>query len=239
MIALGVTIGILGAGQLARMLALAAARLGFRVRVYAPEADPPAADVVVAHHRASYTDLGALARFADCCAAVTCEFESVPASALRFLASLIPVSPRPALQTIAQDRWLEKRFLQRLGIPSPSFAMVSNAATLNAAYARLASGEAILKSRRFGYDGKGQAIIRGDGDLQAAWTSVQRYHKGGFILESRIAFRSELAVTVARGFDGTLVVYAPTETHHRDHVLARTRVPARIPPTHRRSDPRA
>lgn len=163
----GSTIGILGGGQLGRMSALAAARLGYRCHVYAPEADSPGMQVAAARSVAAYEDVEALAAFAAAVDVVTFEFENVPAATLDALAPLVPCRPVDALR-IGQDRVLEKRFFRSAGIPVGPWRAVTDRAGLDAAVAALGL-PAVLKTTRMGYDGRGQAVLRSAADLDAAW----------------------------------------------------------------------
>jgi 5-(carboxyamino)imidazole ribonucleotide synthase len=219
------TIGILGGGQLGRMLALAAARLGFKCHVLAPSPDSPAFDVVHRVSCADYNDTQALDRFAADVDVVTYEFENVPAETATFLAARVPVLPDPKILATTQDRLAEKNFVAGLGIRTAPFADVAQAGELAAAVARIGR-PAILKTRRYGYDGKGQATIKNGTDPQAAWRSV-----GGqpCILEAYIPFEREVSVVAARGHDGTVECFDVTENEHRDHILKTSRVPAALP----------
>ncbi len=220
----GATIGILGGGQLGRMLALAAARLGLKCHVFAPSPDSPAFDVVNRVTRADYSDTEALDRFAADVDVVTYEFENVPADTATFLAARVPVLPDPQVLATTQDRLAEKTFVAGLGIGTAAFAAVSAPAELAAALDRIGR-PAVLKTRRFGYDGKGQATIRDGGDPGAAWREV-----GGqpSILEAFVPFEREVSVIVARGRDGAIESFDVTENEHRDHILKISRVPAAL-----------
>ncbi len=220
----GATIGILGGGQLGRMLALAAARLGLKCHVFAPNPDLPAFDVVNRVTRADYSDTEALDRFAADVDVVTYEFENVPADTASFLAARVPVLPDPQVLATTQDRLAEKTFVAGLGIGTAAFAAVSAPAELAAALERIGR-PAVLKTRRFGYDGKGQATIRDGGDPDAAWREV-----GGqpSILEAFVPFEREVSVIVARGGDGAIESFDVTENEHRDHILKISRVPAAL-----------
>jgi len=219
------TIGILGGGQLGRMLALAAARLGFKCHVFAPSPDSPAFDVVHRVTCADYTDTEALDRFAADVDLVTYEFENVPAETAAFLAARVAVLPDPAILATTQDRLAEKNFIAGLGIATAAFAEISSPADLKAAVARIGR-PAVLKTRRFGYDGKGQITIANGSDPDAAWREV-----GGqaCILEAFIAFEREVSVIAARGKDGAVESFDVTENEHRDHILKISRVPAAVP----------
>jgi 5-(carboxyamino)imidazole ribonucleotide synthase len=219
------TIGILGGGQLGRMLALAAARLGFKCHVFAPSPDSPAFDVVHRVTCADYTDTEALNRFAEDVDVVTYEFENVPAETATFLAARVPVLPDPKVLATTQDRLIEKTFIAGLGIDTAAFADVGEPAALAAAIERIGR-PAILKTRRFGYDGKGHAAIKNGTDPAAAWREV-----GGqpCILEAFVPFEREISVVAARDRDGRVECFDVTENEHRDHILKVSRAPAAIP----------
>jgi len=218
------TIGILGGGQLGRMLALAAARLGFKCHVFSPSPDSPAFDVVHRVSCADYGDTEALDRFAADVDVVTYEFENVPAETATFLAARVPVLPDPKILAITQDRLAEKTFVGSLGIPTAPFAAVGEPDELAAAIERIGR-PAVLKTRRYGYDGKGQATINNGTDVQAIWREV-----GGqpCILEAFVPFEREVSVVAARGHDGVVECFDVTENEHRDHILKVSRVPAAL-----------
>ena len=226
----GSMIGILGGGQLARMLTLAAARLGLNCHIFAPEADSPAFAVAAAHTMAAYDDEAALAQFAAAVDVVTYEFENVPAATARFLAARRALAPNAQALATAQDRVDEKTFIAGLGIPVAPFAAVEDEASLLAAVG-LIGLPSILKTRRFGYDGKGQIKLTGDLSPQAAWAEIG---KAPAILEGFVAFDKEISVIAARGADGSVAVYDVPENVHRDHTLHTSTVPAAIPDTVRR-----
>jgi 5-(carboxyamino)imidazole ribonucleotide synthase len=218
------TIGILGGGQLGRMLALAAARLGFRCHVFAPSPDSPAFDVVHRVTCADYTDTEALDRFAADVDVVTYEFENVPAETAAFLAARVAVVPDPAILATTQDRLAEKNFVTSLGIPTAPFAEISSPADLKTAVGRIGR-PAVLKTRRFGYDGKGQVTIKNGTDAEAAWREAGAQP---CILEAFIAFQREISVVAARGQTGAVECFDVTENEHRDHILKTSRVPAAL-----------
>ena len=220
----GATIGVLGGGQLGRMLALAAARLGFKCHIFSPDPDSPAFDVVHRTTCADYTDTQALDRFAENVDVVTYEFENVPAETAVFLAARLPVLPDPKVLATTQDRLAEKSFIAGLDIGTAPFAAVGAPAELAAALDRVGR-PAVLKTRRFGYDGKGQATIANGTDPEAAWREV-----GGqpCILEAFVPFAREVSVIAARGADGTVECFDVTENEHRDHILKVSRVPAAV-----------
>jgi 5-(carboxyamino)imidazole ribonucleotide synthase len=215
------TVGILGGGQLARMLALAGAPLGVRCRVLDPDADPPAA-VAAALVQGAYADATALDRLAHGADVVTYEFENVPVASARHLARSVPVRPAPEALEVAQDRLTEKQFFASVGIETPPFAPVGSRADLEAAVARVGF-PAVLKTRRLGYDGKGQQILGGPADIAAAWQAVG---DGGLLLEAFVPFARELAVLAVRGHDGTTACWPIVETQHRDGILRRAVAPA-------------
>ena len=218
------TIGILGGGQLGRMLALAAAKLGLKCHVLCPDPRSPAFEVVRRVTIADYTDADALDRFAADVDVVTYEFENVPAETARFLAARKPVLPDPAVLAITQDRLHEKNFLIERGIATAAFVVVESVTELEEALRRL-NGPAVLKTRRFGYDGKGQALVRSKADIEEAWTGI-----GGqpAILEALVPFTCEVSVMAARGRDGGVQCFDVTQNEHRDHILKTSRAPAAI-----------
>ena len=221
----GATIGIIGGGQLGRMLALAAARLGFKTHVYAPAGDNPAFDVATAHTEAAYEDERALAAFADAVGMVTYEFENIPAHPLTWLAQHTPLKPSADVLAFTQDRWAEKSFLSDLGLPVAAFANVETPADLAAAVERVGL-PLVLKTRRFGYDGKGQVMVRRAEDMAAAWEQLGRVP---CIAEGFVDFACEAAMIAARNATGEIVTYDMPRTVHEDHVLRRCHVPAGLP----------
>jgi 5-(carboxyamino)imidazole ribonucleotide synthase len=221
----GDTIGILGGGQLGRMLALAAARLGLRCNVYSPDPDSPAFDVVQHATCAEYADVAALELFASEVDVITYEFENVPSATAMILAARRPVLPDPSVLEITQDRLAEKDFVRRLGIATADYADAPSLEALQAAI-RILGLPAVLKTRRFGYDGKGQSIIRDTDNLEAIWSELGTSLA---ILEQFIPFEREISVVVARGSDGCVECFDVTENEHRDHILKTSRAPARIP----------
>ncbi|MFC3677963.1 5-(carboxyamino)imidazole ribonucleotide synthase [Ferrovibrio xuzhouensis] len=222
----GSTIGILGGGQLGRMLALAAARLGYHCHIYAPEADPPAAEVAAQFTRGDYTDAAAMAAFAQSCAVVTYEFENIPFDPVAALAKLVPVRPGTEALRISQDRLFEKDFCSARGIGTAPYRAVANVADLCAAATAIGL-PLVLKTRRMGYDGKGQAKIGHVDDVPAAFAALK---SDALIAEGFVRFHRELSVVLARGTDGSIVSWGPVENIHRNHILWRTHAPARIEP---------
>lgn len=224
-IAPGATIGILGGGQLGRMLALAAANFGFKTHIYAPEADSPAFDVATRHTIAAYNDKAALDSFARDVAVATYEFENIPVATVEALAAQRPVRPGAKALLCAQDRLNEKTLARALGIGTAPFAAIDSASDLNTALAGDIPPPAVLKTRRFGYDGKGQAKIADANDAGAAWSAMRNQPS---ILEGFVAFRAEVSVIAARGVDGDFKAFAITENEHRNHILHRSIAPARV-----------
>ena len=220
----GATIGIIGGGQLGRMSALAAARLGYRCHILSPEADCPAALVAAGHTLGDYEDTAALAAFAARVDVVTFEFENVSAAGLDLLAARRPVRPGVEVLRISQDRVLEKSFLNSIGVPTAPWRAVESLAGLREAVASLGL-PAILKTTRLGYDGKGQVALRAAGDLAPGF---ERLAPKPLVLEGFVDFACEISVIVARGPDGRMVSFAPVENRHRDHILDLTLAPARI-----------
>jgi 5-(carboxyamino)imidazole ribonucleotide synthase len=221
----GDTIGILGGGQLGRMLAMAAARLGLRCQIFSPDPDSPAFDVVQASTCAEYADVEALELFAADVDVITYEFENVPAAAAAVLAARRPVLPGRAVLETTQDRLAEKECVRKLGIGTAAYADVNSAAALHAAIARIGR-PAVLKTRRFGYDGKGQAMIRDGDDLDRIWDELGTK---AAILEAFVPFEREVSVIAARSADGHVECFDVTENEHRDHILKVSRAPAAIP----------
>lgn len=225
----GSTIGILGGGQLGRMLSVAAARLGYRAHIYEPAAHPPAADVAHALTTAPYEDAAALEAFARSVDVITYEFENVPTSALDLLESLRPIRPNRRALATSQDRILEKDFLTGLGLTTAPYAAVTTAADLDAALARIGA-PAILKTTRLGYDGKGQVRIRTAADAAPALAAMRGAPS---VLEGFVDFAFEASVIAARGLSGEVAAYDPGENVHRDGILHTTTVPARLTPAQR------
>ena len=221
------TVGILGGGQLARMMALSAAPLGLRFLVLDAAADACAgqfAPMVVG----DYTDEAALAEFASKIDVATFDFENVPAESAQWLAGRVPVFPSPRALAVAQDRLAEKTLFRELGIPVPDFADIDSRAALDAAVARLGT-PCILKTRRLGYDGKGQFRIKSAADVDAAWDALgAQAGTVGLILESFVAFEREMSVVAVRGQDGEFRAWPLTENWHVDGVLSASLAPARV-----------
>jgi 5-(carboxyamino)imidazole ribonucleotide synthase len=225
----GATIGILGGGQLGRMLSVAASRLGLRTHIFEPMANPPAADVAHAVTTASYDDAAALAAFAASVDVVTYEFENIPTAALDLLEATRPIRPNRRALATSQDRIAEKDFISSIGLGVAPYAAVASRADLDAALARIGM-PAILKTTRLGYDGKGQARIRTAADADAAFAAMQG---APAVLEGFIPFTHEVSVIASRGLDGAVACYDPGENVHRDGILHSTTVPARLTPGQR------
>ncbi|KKB07495.1 5-(carboxyamino)imidazole ribonucleotide synthase [Devosia chinhatensis] len=222
----GSTIGILGGGQLGRMLALAAARLGLKSHIYCPDAQSPAFDVTPLKTIAAYDDAEALRVFAGQVDVVTYEFENVPAATAEILAGLKPLRPGANALAISQDRLAEKTFLASKNIPVAPYRAVQSLEDLHAAVAALGL-PAVLKTTRLGYDGKGQRVLRAPEDVEAAFAQLQPHP---LVLEGFVPFEKEISVVVARGLDGTVRAFDAAENVHRYHILHTSTVPAAIPP---------
>ncbi len=221
----GSWIGILGGGQLGRMSAEAARRLGYRVRTYDPSPGACAAAVADEHVTAAWDDLAALDRFARDCGRITLEFENIPPATVEHLARSLPCHPSAAALATCQNRRREKLFLRESGIPCAPFEVVASRDELPAALARIGL-PAVLKTADFGYDGKGQAkLADAKADLDAAWS---RMGGSAAVLEGWVPFDLEISVIVARRADGAAVAYEPAENLHRNHILHLSLSPARI-----------
>ena len=222
MIAPGSTIGIVGGGQLGRMLAMAAAQLGYKIHIYAPDEAPPAAEVSALFTRGAYDDEAALARFGASVDVATYEFENIAAGPLKALAEKVPLYPPRAALEVAQDRLSEKEFVANLGGRPAPFAAVSSREELDRALAEIGA-PAILKTRRFGYDGKGQARIMTPADADAAWEAV----KGApCVLEGFVRFEAEFSILLCRAPSGEIVIWDAPENVHESGILDRSTVPA-------------
>ena len=220
-IAPGATLGVVGGGQLARMFVHAAQQMGYGTAVL--DADPNSPAGLIAHHhiRTGYLDADGLAQLAGCSAAITTEFENVPAQALALLAERVPVAPGAAAVAVCQDRAAEKAHFQRSGVPCAPHAVIETTEQLAAVSDDLLPG--ILKTTRLGYDGKGQVRVQTRAELIAGWTTL-----GGVscVLEKRLSLAAEISVIVARGADGSVVNFPVQQNLHRDGILAVTQVPA-------------
>lgn len=220
----GSTIGIIGGGQLGRMLSVAASRLGFQCHIFEPGAQPPAGQVAQQVTTASYEDDAALRAFGQSVDIITYEFENIPTAALDLLQDLAPIHPGREALRVSQDRLTEKTFLQGLGLTTAPFADITDAASLDAAL-RDIGAPAILKTRRFGYDGKGQARIKTPDDAAQALADM---NNAPAILEGFVDFSHEVSVIAARGLDGAVAAFDPGENVHSDGILRTTTVPARL-----------
>ncbi len=220
----GATIGILGGGQLGRMLAMAAARLGLKAHIYSDEADAPAFQVCDAHTVAKFDNEMALTKFAASCDAVTYEFENVPAAAAEVLSKTKPTNPNARALAITQDRFDEKSFLSGLDLKTAAFAAINTHHDAVAAFARTGT-PAIIKTRRFGYDGKGQAKVKSAEEAAKAFGS---FKGAAAVLEQFVPFEFEASVVAVRSASGAFAAYDPAENIHEHHILARSIVPARL-----------
>lgn len=223
----GAVLGVLGGGQLGRMFAMAARRMGYRVSVFAPEDDTPAGQIAYEEHRAPYDDLDAVERFARSVSVVTFEFENVPASTTEAAARHAPVRPAGAVLETTQNRLREKNALRSLGLPVADFTPILSADDAEAA-ARAFAGRGIMKSAAWGYDGKGQVPVEAAGEVPGAWAQLGSQET---VLEARVAFEREISVVGARGVDGSIELFDPFENAHTNHILDVTTIPARISPS--------
>lgn len=225
----GATIGILGGGQLGRMLSVAAARLGFKTCIFEPAGDCPASHVANYHFKAAYSDHDALTKFADACDVITFEFENIPTEALDVLEALKPIHPKRAALATSQDRFFEKNFLTRLGLQTAPFSAVETEADLELAIDQIGT-PAILKTRRMGYDGKGQSRLMTPDDAAQALADMAG---APALLEGFIDFTHEVSVIGTRGIDGAISCFDPGENVHADGILRTTTVPANLSPSQR------
>jgi 5-(carboxyamino)imidazole ribonucleotide synthase len=217
----GATLGILGSGQLGRMFAMAAARLGYRVHIFAPEHDPPAADVALRQTEAAFDDHDAIAAFAKSVDAITFEFENIPVAAAEAAARFAPVRPSGSVLHTTQDRLREKGFLRAAGIPVTPFAEATTEAQLQSALQTLGL-PAVLKTAAWGYDGKGQALVRTANDAMTAWRAL---NGAPAILEGFIDFDAELSMLAARSPNGEEAFFGPLANDHANHILDVTTYP--------------
>jgi len=221
----GATIGIIGGGQLGRMSAIAAARLGYLTHIFTPEASSPAAQVSGTTTVAEYTDHDALRQFADNVDVITFEFENLPAESLDLLSSLKPVRPGAKILRISQDRLLEKQFLNDIGIPTAPWGPVHDESEL-VDEAQRHDLPCVIKTTRLGYDGKGQKLCRTEADCCDAFETLE---PKPLILEAFVDFHSEISVIVARGENGDMSSFDPVENRHKNHILDVTLAPAPLP----------
>ena len=227
----GATIGILGGGQLGRMLSVAASRLGFKTCIFEPGGDCPASHVANYHFQASYDDADALEKFAKSVDVITYEFENIPTSALDILEGFCQIHPNRETLRVSQDRLTEKEFLNNLGLKTAPYQAVDTLDDINDATTRIGV-PAILKTRRFGYDGKGQARIKSTDDMASAFDDMAG---APAILEGFVNFTHEVSVIGARGMNGEVSCYDPGENVHRDGILHSTTLPANLT-AHQRMD---
>ncbi|MBS0205985.1 MAG: 5-(carboxyamino)imidazole ribonucleotide synthase [Planctomycetes bacterium] len=223
----GATLGVLGSGQLGRMFAIAARRLGYRVHVLSPDDDTPTGQVADLELRADYLDLDKIADFAKSVSVVTFEFENVPAETTRICDQFAPVRPGGSVLYTSQNRKREKTYLRDAGLPVTPFVAVQNVEELHSALAKLGT-PAVLKTADWGYDGKGQVVIRSISEAATAWTKLDVPHA---ILEAFIDYECELSVVAARGLSGEFTSYGPIGNSHSNHILDVSVCPALVPAT--------
>ena len=223
----GSAVGVLGSGQLGRMFALAARRMGYRVHTFSPDEDTPTGQIADLEVTASYEDLDAVRKFASEVSVVTFEFENVPAETAAAAEQSAPVRPSGHILHTTQPRLREKTFLSQAGLPLTRFKRIGNMADLESAVAQFGT-PAILKTADFGYDGKGQFRIMSQSDLATAWKAVGEREA---VLEAFIDFECEISVVAARSADGRFLPFAPIENSHQNGILDLSLSPARIPPS--------
>ncbi len=224
------TVGVIGGGQLGRMLALAGHTLGLRFRCLEPGADSPMGQVAE-QIMGDYDDAGALMQLAAGCDVITYEFENVPVATVAHLSQRVPIYPPALALEVSQDRWHEKSCFKQLGIPTPPFARVNGADDLETALVAVGGLPAVLKTRRFGYDGKGQWVLRNEADVAAAQADLHKHEvTTGYIVEGFVPFQRELSIIAVRGTTGALAFYPLVENQHRDGILRVSRTPAQAAP---------
>ena len=221
----GATLGVMGSGQLGRMFAIAARRMGYRVHTFSPDSDTPTGQVADVETSASYEDEAAVREFARSVSVLTFEFENVPSRTVEWAAAHCPVRPSGKVLHICQHRLREKEFLAGAGIPVAPFRKIESAAQLTAAAAEIGL-PGVLKTAAFGYDGKGQRKLRSGDDLSEAWKPFEGQPA---VLEKFITFEREISVIVARGLDGSMTTWPVCENEHANHILDVTLCPARVP----------
>lgn len=222
------TLGILGGGQLGRMSALAAARLGIKTHILCPETDAPASHVAARTFIANYDNHEALQEFAASVDVISYEFENIPVETIRYLKNFKPVYPDDKLLEISQHRWAEKQFLNDTGIQTAKWAQATGPDDIHLTLKELGASDCIIKTTRLGYDGKGQAKITKDTDIDTAWQSLKTDEA---IIESLVPFLHEISVIVARDIHGKTKSYTPVLNEHKNHILSRTIAPAPLDPT--------
>lgn len=221
------TLGILGGGQLGRMSALAAGRLGIRTYIYTPEEDSPASHVAARTFVGAYEDRRRLKAFAQSVDVISYEFENIPVETIRYLQKFKPVYPDDRLLEIAQNRVKEKKFLNDIGVPTARWAAVASPADVRREAAAMDGADAfVLKTVRFGYDGKGQTFWTPDQELEPRWAGLK---SNDIILEEKLDFACEISIIIARDRLGQTAIYGPVLNEHRNHILSRSTVPAAIP----------
>lgn len=221
-------LGILGGGQLGRMSAMAASRLGIKTHIFCPEIDSPASHVSAKTFQADYDDKTALKEFAKSVDVISYEFENIPVETVRFLKKLKPVYPDDYLLEIAQHRWHEKQFLNNIGIATAKWAKACDASQVHATLREWGTSDCILKTARFGYDGKGQVKITKNSDIDAEFTKLK---SNEIIIEQIVPFQCETSAIVARDIHGKTECYDVVLNEHENHILAKTIVPAPLAPT--------
>jgi 5-(carboxyamino)imidazole ribonucleotide synthase len=224
MLKTGATIGILGGGQLGRMLSVAASRLGFKTFIFEPQGDCPASHVANFHYMADYSDTDALTEFANACDIITFEFENIPTDALDIIEEITPIHPNRAALATSQDRFTEKNFLTRIGLQTAPYTAVQTSEDLEQAIDQIGT-PAILKTRRMGYDGKGQSRLMSPDDAAQAMTDMAG---APAVLEGFINFSVEVSVIGTRSANGAISCFDPGENVHRDGILHTTTVPAKL-----------
>jgi 5-(carboxyamino)imidazole ribonucleotide synthase len=221
------TLGILGGGQLGRMSAMAAARLGIKTHIFCPETDSPASHVSAKTFQADYDDKTALKEFAKSVDVISYEFENIPVETVRFLKKLKPVYPDDYLLEIAQHRWHEKQFLNNIGIPTAKWAKACDASQVHATLKEWGVSDCILKTARFGYDGKGQVKITKNSDIDAEFKKLK---SDEIIIEQIVPFKCEISAIVARDIHGKTECYDIVLNEHKNHILSKTTAPAPLDP---------
>ena len=220
-----ITLGILGSGQLGRMSALAAAELGIKVHIYGPDKDSPAGHVAAKSYRGSYKDKKKLKAFADSVDVVSYEFENIPVETIRYIQETKPVYPDDRLLEISQNRVAEKKYLNDIGIPTAKWAAIYTPEDIDKAVNDLRCRDYILKTTRFGYDGKGQTVHKASDNAKRSFAKL---NSDELILEEMIDFKCEISIIIARDKYGKAAIYGPIENVHKNHILHTSTVPANI-----------